>query len=128
MKTIELTKLENDVMERMIAPFVGQEAGTVVGFLERLRAIDRSLSADALDGSKCCGFYVHFEDVPLPNNTTNSPPRLSVQAQREGLPFGADFILFLTPGHHLKFLEGTFYGCSIPTIELMKNDHGFRFS
>jgi hypothetical protein len=125
--TIKLTKLENDVLQRMMDPFV-DEAGAVIKFLENLHALGRSLSADALDESKCCGFYLNFEHASLPIKTSKLPLRLSLQALREELPFGADFILFLTPDHRLDFLEGTFYGHSIPAIELMKDDHGFRFS
>jgi hypothetical protein len=95
--------------------------------LDSLVIEKRRFSTGGVDEENCAGFYLDFADNELMRDVDNLPHHVAVHVQRDGLPTGADFLLFFSPKGAVKFFEATFYGYSLSIAEISSARHGFLF-
>jgi hypothetical protein len=119
---INMTSLEYSVIFKMIVNEV-RDPDRAHSLVRNMRLKGRTFSPDALDVERCAGFYLDFYECKLPEieaekshfATISSHPTLSV---------GGHFMLFRHSSRG-PYLEGSFYGESIPMNQLLSSDHGF---
>lgn len=126
MQATQLTPLEEAAVTRLLQAALGQP-GSAAHIARALVVARRQFTVDALDPTRCAGFYVDFEPNSLLAGEHDVRAPLSLHARRRGLSNGAEFMLFLDRCGSLEFLEAAFYGEGLPIAEVTATHHAFEF-
>jgi hypothetical protein len=119
------TQVEDAALSRILLA-LGLPHEHIDEALEKMRVDRREWSDDVTDAALCAGQFIYFSPMPsFP--ISESHTHMGVWASHEGMPGGADFILFLTSGVP-TVLEIGFFGFSVPKTILdgPPSDFGFR--
>jgi|SRR6185312_392955 len=121
-----MSPLEKDVIARLL-DHQFQQPSLTKDVLGKLVAKSREFSQDALDGTKCAGFYLNFIENDILKDAGELPRQVALHANCDELPTGAEFLLFFRSAGGVDFLEASFYGDALDKSELLRGAYCFKF-